>query len=243
MLMEDLSTKPWGHAVPFARCASRAVSLAGAVRLWEPVAGEMPDGLREEIATSLCAAFNSREWTRTPMPIGDASDPHSARGIVAQLGSNARILLASPARGSASPAGNPVLGCVLGAILDDDLIAAYRLGPYGARRGDGLLAYIGVPPAFQGERLSPAGGDRFERRPANRGTPPARRTVSLGSLLFSRWLELSAVKRCPALFVRTRTTIKPILHLLAKHGFDFRGRFELDFQGQRQDRLVFARDR
>jgi len=176
------------------------------------------------------------------MPIGDASDPHSARGIVAQLGANARILLASSTRGNAPLAGQPVLGCVLGAILDDRLIAAYRLGPYGARRGDGLLAYIGVPPAVQGERLSPAGGDRFDCRPATRGNPPTGETVSLGSLLFSRWLEISAIERCPALFVRTRTTIKPILHLLAKHGFDFRGRFELDFQGQRQDRLVFARD-
>ncbi|MCB1909628.1 MAG: hypothetical protein KDH15_19885 [Rhodocyclaceae bacterium] len=197
--------------------------------------------LRESIARSLAAAFNSREWARSPMPIGDASDPHSARGIVAQLGADASILLASSTHGNETLASQPVLGCVLGGVLDEALIAAYRLGPYGARCGDGLLAYIGVPPAFQGERLSPIGGDRFERRSGTRNAPPDGEMVGLGSLLFSRWLDLPALRRCPTLFVRTRTTIKPILHLLAKHGFDFRGRFELDFRGERQDRLVYAR--
>ncbi len=87
------------------------------------------------------------------MPVGDDSDLHSALGIITMLGEHARILLAS-AMEIGAPEAQRVLGCVLGSVLDEKLINVYRIGEYGARTGDGLLAYIGLVPHAQGARVS-----------------------------------------------------------------------------------------
>ena len=71
------------------------VFRANRIRLWSPASSQIQGALKEVIATSLAEAFSSREWTRTPMPVGDDSDPNSAQGIIATLGGRARLLLAS----------------------------------------------------------------------------------------------------------------------------------------------------
>jgi len=150
------------------------------------------------------------------------------------------MLVASMDRGDA-PA-TEVLGCVLGGILDEPLIDSYRLGKFGARRGDGILAYIGVAPEAQGARGLLRGEGLLEEVILGAGAMRrAEATVSLASVLFSTWLDLPAVSCCPAVFVRTRETIAPVLHLLDRHGFEYQGQFELVFRGSPQARLVYRR--
>jgi len=210
------------------------------IRLWTPdtLATEFPLG--SAIAECLAAAFGSGVWSRTPMPVGDCSVPHSARGIVAELGASARVLVASTEDGKPHDEAD-VLGCVVGGLLDDELIHAYGLGSFGARRGDALLAYIGVHPAAQGSRVLPRTSNCFDLAPASDRPCKQRPGVGLASLLFSRWLKLSAIERCPRVFVRTRSVLPQIQHLATKNGFVYQGQFELEFQGERQDRMVYSR--
>lgn len=169
------------------------------------------------------------------MPVFDDADHHCAHRIISDFGDNAQILVAS-----SDGEGEPLLGCVLGGILDAELIAAYRLAGFGARAGDGVLAYIAVPPAAQGSRVVHLSDDVFEVHPARIGGR-WRKGSSLAGALFAGWLANPAVAQCPRVFVRTREVIRPVLHLIEKNGFEYRGRFELEFRGERQDRLVFGR--
>ena len=218
------------------------VSRPGAIRIWSPDPDQIHGLLGESIATSLAAAFSSREWSRTPMPIGNCTDPHSARGILAQLAGRSQAVLASEDEPAISLQAQRVVGCVLGGVLDEALIAAYGLQPYGAREGDGLLAYIGVVPAAQGMRLRPHDDGIHEAARYRVNRMAKTDSTSLASLLFSGWLALPIVRSCPAVFVRTRQVPKPIIHLAAKNGFEFSGCFTVDFHGERQDRMVFRRE-
>ncbi len=208
------------------------------MRLWSPAARELTGKLGASVAATLSAAFSSQLWAATPMPVGHRSDPQSARGIIAALGEDASVMLAGTVPSGTSTKCPRVLGCVLGAVLDEALVESYGLGRFGANAGDGLLAYFAMDPAAQGARVAPgAGGDWVL------DTRRSEQTASLASALFAGWLDLAAVRECPALFVRTRRAITPVLHLLARHGFGFRGRFALDFRGVAQERLVFSRAR
>lgn len=209
------------------------------IRVWPPRPDQMQGPLGEATARCLATAFSSGEWAATPMPLGDEADPHSGRGIIAQLGKQAQLLVAN---GVGDDHGRNVLGCVLGAVLDRTLVDAYGLASYGAQSGDALLAYIGLMPAAQGRRASLLSDNIFELSFRRSGLPSVHEGQSLASLLFERWLELSAIESCPRVFVRTRKVLAPIIHLAEKNGFRYRGEFELDFQGDRQDRIVFARD-
>ncbi len=240
----DLSREPArriGDRDLAGRATADRSSATDNVELWSPGATAMSDELRDRIATCLACAFSSRQWERSPMPLGDTSDPQSARGIVAQWGPNASILLASrPAHPDPAVRGQ-LLGCVVGGILDPDLIDAYGLQPFGASRGDGLLAYIGVSPAHQGTRLLSCGPSRYSRLPAAEAERPGHRGRSLAGLLFSSWLMLPDIRRTGRQFVRTRRSIEPILHLLLAHDFAYRGQFRVEFRGEGQERLVYSR--
>jgi len=210
------------------------------IRLWSPAMLPADGPLGHAVADCLAAAFSSGVWARTPMPVGSRSDPHSARGIVAELGPDAYALIASVS-GGRPRGGEGLLGCVVGGVLDDDLIRAYGLRSYGAIAGDGLLAYIGVQPTAQGVRLLPRGEDSFDVAPPTGQSRMKRPGTSLAGILFSRWLGLSAIEQCRRVFVRTRSVLPQIQHLAAKNGFRFQGQFDLEFQGQRQDRMVYTR--
>ena len=222
--------------------AQTAASEAVAIRIWSPGSDQIQGLLGESIATSLAAAFSSGEWAPTPMPIGDRTDPHSARGILSALEGRSHLLLASVEEPGISRAAQRVVGCVLGGCLDEELIAAYGLTPYGARSGDGLLAYIGVVPSAQGVRLRPDAGGPHEQHRYRPHRMAKCGSMSLARVLFSGWLALPGVSSCPTVFVRTRQVLKPILHLAAEHGFVFSGSFTVDFQGAQQDRMVFRRE-
>lgn len=209
------------------------------IQVWSPRPEQMQGPLGEATARCLATAFSSREWAATPMPLGDDADPHSARGIIAQLGKQAQVLVANVVE---DDHGRNVLGCVLGAVLDRTLVDAYGLASYGAQSGDALLAYIGLMPAAQGRRAALLSNNIFELSFRRSGLPSIQEGQSLAALLFERWLELSVIESCPRVFVRTRKVLAPIIHLAEKNGFCYRGEFELDFQGERQDRIVFARD-
>jgi len=209
------------------------------IRVWPPRPDQMQGPVGEATARCLATAFSSGEWAATPMPLGDEADPHSGRGIIAQLGKQAQLLVAN---GVGDDHGRNVLGCVLGAVLDRTLVDAYGLASYGAQSGDALLAYIGLMPAAQGRRAFLLSDNIFELSFRRSGLPSVHEGQSLASLLFERWLELSAIESCPRVFVRTRKVLAPIIHLAEKNGFRYRGEFEMDFQGDRQDRIVFARD-
>lgn len=209
--------------------------------LSSPRPGDIEGSLEEAIVRCLAAAFGSGVWAKAPMPFGNASDPHSARGIVAQLKARALVLVASATILAEAGERRRVIGCVLGGVLDEGLIDAYRLSAFGAKAGDALLAYIGVEPACQGKRALPLSDRRFAMR--SRRLAPASRNggESVAGTLFSRWLALPGVAARPRVFVRTRSVLRPVLHLIDRHGFGLRGKFELDFHGERQERLVFAR--
>lgn len=209
------------------------------IRIWAPTHEQVRAGLWNAIARALSSAFSSREWRGSPMPIGDASDPHSALGIMTQL-RNGPLLVAALDTGE-TPVPE-VVGCVLGGVLDESLIDSYRLRNFGAQNGDGILAYIGVAPEAQGYRgFLRNDGFIEEVTVGNGSTRKSEMTVSLAGVLFSTWLELPAISCCPTVFVRTRETIAPILHLLNRHGFEYQGQFELVFRGSPQARLVYRR--
>ena len=214
----------------FASCAHR-------VRVWVPTDTQLCGPLWNAIASTLSCAFSSREWVRAPMPIGDAADPHSATGILSALFGKGPLIVATMDSGPEHT--QRVLGCVLGGTLDESLIQDYGLSPYGAQVGDALLAYIGVAPSAQGLRGRLLDEETVEV--PSLATRLRDGSKSLASLLFERWLRHPAVARCPSVYLRTRETIGPILHLAEKNGFDFQGQFELDFQGERQNRLIFRR--
>lgn len=212
-------------------------SRARRVRVWAPTDAQLRGPLWNAIACTLSSAFSSREWVRAPMPIGDGADPHSALGIMSALFGKGPLIVATM---DTEPEHSPcVLGCVLGGTLDETLIEAYGLSPYGAQVGDAILAYIGVAPWAQGLR-GRLQNDQSIEVPAL-ATGPRNSSKSLASFLFERWLRHPAVARRPSVYVRTRETIGPILHLAEKNGFAFRGQFELDFRGERQNRLVYRR--
>lgn len=216
-----------------------AHSRGSCVRLSSPDATRVQTILSEPIAGCLAAAFGSGPWRQTPMPLGHAADRHSARGIVAELGPRALARLAC-ADGGANRS-DFVLGCVIGCILDQALVGRYGLEPFGATAGDGLFAYIGLRPSVQGARVSQTGNGGFAVR-ANAGRAGnGGAGIGLASLLFSSWLELPAIRRCPRVFIRTREILKPIQILAERNGFRCCGKFYLDFQGVRQDRLVYKR--
>lgn len=219
--------------------ADLAAQTGNIIRIWSPRPEQMQGPLGEAASKCLATAFSSGEWAPTPMPLGDESDPHSARGIIAQLGKQAQVLVADVV---GDDHGRNVLGCVMGAVLDRTLVDAYGLASYGAQSGDALLAYIGLMPAAQGRRACLLSNNIFELPFRRSGLPSIHEGHSLAALLFERWLELSAIECCPRVFVRTRKVLAPIIHLAEKNGFRYRGEFELDFQGERQDRIVFARD-
>ena len=209
------------------------------VRLWAPKLDQLHGLLHESVANCLAEAFSSREWTHTPMPVDDSSDSHSAYRIIAELGKQARVFIASTQ--SDNETSEQVLACVLGGILNELIIDTYGLAPYGARTGDGLLAYIGLRPAVQGSCALFQQDDIYELRHNQSSTRIKEAGDSLASLLFTKWLEQPAIKSCPHVFIRTREVLAPILHLAAKHRFEFCGKFYLDFRGEKQDRMIFKR--
>lgn len=194
------------------------------------------DELKNAVATCLAAAFGSGVWASSPMPVGDDSEPDSAHGIISEFGENAQTLVAWN-----TDENRPLLGCVVGGVLDENLIAAYGLTGHGAKTGDGLLAYIGVPPSAQGCRLTRLRDNVFEILPNRNSQRHERGGDSLAGLLFAQWLRLPAIDRCPHVFVRTREEIGSVIHLIEKNGFEYSGRLDLDFQGDKQDRLVYRR--
>ena len=175
------------------------------------------------------------------MAVDDRSDPHSAYRIIAGLGEQTHLLIASTS--CKEDTSRQVLGCVLGGILNRLLIDAYGLGPYGAQTGDGLLAYIGLRPVAQGSRAWFCRDDIFDVRQHQMSTQDPENGESLASLLFSKWLDLAAITSCSQVFIRTRATITPILHLASKYRFEYCGKFLIDFQGEQQERLVFKRSK
>lgn len=170
------------------------------------------------------------------MPVGNTSDPHSARGIIAGLGDRIAGIMV---RNDQTIEQNEILGCVVGGVMSGQLVHDYGLAEFGAEEGDALLAYIGVAPVAQGARALPLGPNTLAIRDGSEPAPGSEQ--SLASFLFRRWLDLAAVRDCPRTFVRTRSVLRPILHMTEENGFEYRGRFQLDFRGEQQDRMIFAR--
>jgi len=214
------------------------VGFSGFARLSSPNPRQIAEEYRGAIAACLASAFSSGIWESAPMPVDHETSPHSAHAIISELSDSAQVVVASNEN-----EGGPLLGCVLGSVLDEDLIATYRLAPFGARTADGFLAYIAVSPQAQGSRVIPVRDNVYEVQPAQHDRRQKQLGDSLAGLLFSRWLELSAITTCPRVFVRTREVIEPVLHLIAKNGFEYCGRFEMEFRGEWQDRLVYERSR
>ena len=186
------------------------------------------------LANCLVAAFSSGLWEQTPMPTGHADDPGSALGIINSLNPDPVVVAACESHGGPVNS-DEVVGCVLGAVLDDTMIETYGLGPYAAVPGDGLLAFIGIHPRAQGLRVLPDGGDSVKIL----GTTALGRSASLARLLFETWIDTPCIQRCPRVFIRTRRQIGPVLHLCRSLGFEYCGRFEIEFCKMRQERLVF----
>ena len=222
-----------------AKTGGKAIIREPLVSLWTPSSERVTTTLSEPIARCLSAAFSSGPWAATPMPLGDASDQHSARGIVAGLGQRSLTLVAST--GFDGDGRGSVLASVLGCVLDDDLIEQYGLRSYGARAGDALFAYIGLRPSVQGRRVRPMGNDNYSLEWNTEKQAKAKNGSGLASLLFSQWLQLPAVRQCPRVFIRTRRILKPIQALAKRNGFEYCGSFDLEFQGVQQDRMVYRK--
>lgn len=178
------------------------------------------------LASCLSDAFSSGLWSDTPMPVGHVSDPDSAWGILSGLGEKPISVAAIGTDG--------VLGCVLGVILTPELITLYGLGPWNAKPGDGLLAFIGIATDCQGKRVSQDTDGRFVLN-SDLDNP------SFARCLFKRWLTSSKLKDCPRVFIRTRRRIGAVRHLARGFGFSECGRFQVLFRGHRQFRLVYRR--
>ena len=209
------------------------------VRIWSPSPDQLDAGMWDAVARTLSSAFSSRDWQNSPMPVGDASDAHSAVGVMTEL-RDGPLLVAT--RDAADVEVTQVVGCVLGGVLNESLIDSYRLGNFGARTGDAILAYIGVTPEAQGIRGFPRNNGFLDKIFSSNDTPrKPDESDSLAGAMFSTWLELPEIASCPTVFVRTRETIGSMLHLLSKHGFEHQGRFDLEFHGSLQSRLVYRR--
>lgn len=189
-----------------------------------------------QIARCLSKAFSSGLWEASPMPLGSPEDPHSALGIVSSLGS-CPLALAAYRSGADASRPQEAIGCVLGAVLNDEVIARYGLAPFRAISGDALLAFIGIVPEAQQTRINGWGGDGIT---AVR-TPRPQRSISLARHLFESWLGMTGLRDCRQVFIRTREQITPILRLCDENGFSYCGRFKLHFRGTVQERLVFRR--
>lgn len=242
----DFAASPWSvsrmHGATAARQPTHTFDRSSPIshiRLRAPTADQVAASWREPIAGCLSAAFSTGLWKDTPMPLGDSSDRHSARGILAELGPSVQALVATAATETGIP--SSILGCVIGSPLNDDLIDQYRLASYGARPGDALFAYIGVRPSLQGCRVQPAKDNRFQLDGRADRADSKRPGASLASLLFSNWLTLPGIRRCPRVFIRTREVLTPIQALAERNGFQYCGKFYLDFHGNRQDRIVYRR--
>jgi len=214
------------------------MNCAAQIQIQSPNSTQIQGVLGDRLANCLAEAFSSRGWTATPMPVGPADDPNSAKGIIHELKLQAQAVVAANTCGDANQDGKLIVAFVLGGILDDRLAELYGLRDFGAQAGDALLSYIGVLPAYQGYSAPKLAGDRFEISPR---TPGQSDEVSLSALLFKRWLSLTDVSSSPNVFIRTRWTIRPVLQLIEAHGFEYCGEFHLDFHGDRQERLVFRR--
>jgi hypothetical protein len=175
------------------------------------------------------------------MPVGDETDPHSAVGIIAGLAEHVQLLLALFDSEAKHRHGKEIRGCVIGTLLREPLLDAYGLREYGAHPGDALLAYIGLVPAAQRSRVYAASDSVVEAATNSSKLPEGCCVHSLASLMFSRWMELPAVRSAPCVFIRTRKVIGPILHLVAKNNFQPCGSFDMNYRGHKQDRMVFRR--
>jgi hypothetical protein len=193
---------------------------------------------RAALARCLSSAFSSGIWSATPMPVGCQDDPDSAHGVIHGLGRDAIVVAASRVGSDGEGDGDAVVGCVIGTVLDRSTIRKYGLQPYGARPGDGLLAFIGVAPEAQGSRVISQDGDTAM---LTRGRAPER-SLSLARLLFEGWIDTTRVQRCPRVFVRTRRRLRPIQYLSESCGFEFCGKFDMTFRGEQQSRLVYRLD-
>jgi hypothetical protein len=175
------------------------------------------------------------------MPVGDETDPHSAVGILAGLAEHMQLLLALFEGEGKRNDDQEIWGCVAGALLSESLLDAYGLREYGACPGDALLAYIGLVPAAQRSKVYAADVDVLEAATNSSEVPESDCVHSLASLMFTRWMELSAVRSAPCIFIRTRKVIGSIRHLVAKNNFQPCGSFDMNYRGQKQDRMVFRR--
>lgn len=193
-------------------------------------------GAALEVATCLSKAFSSGLWAASPMPTGPLEDPDSALGVVNGLGP-CPIALAARTRAADGEHAGALIGCVLGTVLDEDVIARYGLSPFSAAPGDALLAFIGIVPEAQHVRII---GRSHEECEVVRATAQ-HRSVSLARHLFESWLGMQNLNHCPQTFIRTREQITPILGLCEGNGFSYCGRFELNLHGAVQERLVFRR--
>lgn len=214
---------------------------ADRIRIWVPETAHIDLQLVDAVARCLAEAFSSCHWSSVPMPLGDCSAPHSARGILARFRGKEQLVLATLINQEQHQSEWRVVGSVLGSILDEALIDSFALGEFGAHAGDGLLAFIGLTPDVQKTRGCLVGNDIFQIRGKSRPASPAPEQRSLVGWIFKRWLELPGLRDCPHLYIRTRLVIKPILHLIQEHHFAYCGRFHMDYQGETQDRMVFRR--
>lgn len=189
-----------------------------------------------EIARCLSKAFSSGLWKASPMPVGPLEDPNSALGIVNGLGPRP-VALAARTRARGEERAGELIGCVLGAVLNDEVIARYGLRPFSAVPGDALLAFIGIVPGAQHVRVN--GRTRDECKVVHGASQ--HRSVSLARHLFESWLAMQNLHHCPHTFIRTRQQITPILGLCDGNRFSYCGRFELNLHGAVQERLVFRR--
>jgi len=189
-----------------------------------------------QIARCLSKAFSSGLWEASPMPLGSPEDPHSALGIVNGLGS-CPLALAAYRSGADASRSQEAIGCVLGTVLDDEVITRYGLAPFRAISGDALLAFIGIVPEAQKTRVNGRGGDETDAV----CTPRRQQSISLARHLFESWLSMTGLRDSRQIFIRTREQITPILRLCEQYGFSYCGRFDLRFRGAVQERLVFRR--
>jgi hypothetical protein len=174
------------------------------------------------------------------MPVGDETDPHSAIGILAGMAEHVQLLLALFESEGKHNDDQKIWGCVIGTLLREALLDAYGLREYGARPGDALLAYIGLVPAAQRSRVY-AASVSVEAATNSSESPEGGCVHSLASPMFARWMELPAIRSAPCVFIRTRKVIGSILHLVAKNNFQPCGSFDMNYRGQKQDRMVFRR--
>jgi len=213
----------------------------GRIKLWSPGPDEITREVCSGVAACLSAAFSSGVWSETPMPVGDETDPHSAAGIIAGQAECLQLLLARFESEDKHNDDQEILGCVVGTLLREPVLDAYGLREYGARPGDALLAYIGLVPAAQRTRVYVASDSSIKAASHSSDLAGGGCVHSLASLMFTRWMELPAIRSASCVFIRTRIVIGSIQHLAAKHDFQLCGSFDINFRGQKQDRMVFRR--